>query len=57
MKKAAKTAGGWLLVIGIAWFLVTNPVGAGHATTSGIDLLKGIGHSLAIFFTVVSSNG
>jgi hypothetical protein len=42
---------GWATVIFLAWFLITNPTGAAHAMTNLLNALKGIGNSLATFFT------
>lgn len=42
---------GWLIVIFIAWFLITNPQGAASAATSLLNGLKGVGASLTTFFT------
>jgi hypothetical protein len=42
---------GWAVVIFIAWFLITNPTGAAHVMTNLLNALKGVGNSLATFFT------
>ena len=42
---------GWSIVIFIAWFLISNPAGAAHAATSLLNALRGVGNSLATFFT------
>ena len=47
----AKKVIGWLVVIFLAWFLITNPTGAAHAMTNLLNALKGVGNSLATFFT------
>jgi hypothetical protein len=41
----------WAFVIFAAWFLITNPQGAAAAVTAGLNALKGVGNSLAVFFT------
>jgi hypothetical protein len=41
---------GWVVVIFIVFYLVTNPTGAAHAMTNLLNLLKGAGNSLATFF-------
>ena len=41
----------WAIVIFLAWFLITNPTGAAHAMTNLLNALKGVGNSLATFFT------
>jgi hypothetical protein len=33
------------------WFLITNPQGAAAAVTNLLNALKGVGNSLATFFT------
>jgi hypothetical protein len=42
---------GWLVVIFLVWFLITNPTGAAAAVTNLLNALRGIGNSLATFFT------
>jgi hypothetical protein len=42
---------GWAVVIFLAWFLITNPTGAAHWMTNLLNALKGIGNSLATFFS------
>ena len=42
---------GWAVVIFLAWFLITNPQGAAAAVTNLLNALKGVGNSLATFFT------
>ena len=42
---------GWASVICIAWFLISNPTGAAHAATNLLNALRGVGNSLATFFT------
>ena len=42
---------GWAIVIFIAWFLISNPTGAAHAATNLLNALRGVGNSLATFFT------
>jgi len=42
---------GWAVVIFLAWFLITNPTGAAAAVTNLLSALKGVGNSLATFFT------
>jgi putative solute:sodium symporter small subunit len=42
---------GWLVVIFLVWFLVTNPTGAAAAVTNLLNALKSVGNSLATFFT------
>jgi len=46
-----KKALGWIVVIFLAWFLITNPTGAAAAVTNLLNALKGVGNSLATFFT------
>jgi len=46
----AKKIAGWAVVIFLAWYLITNPTGAAHATTNLLDALKGVGNSVATFF-------
>lgn len=41
----------WAVVIFLAWFLITDPQGAAHATTNLLNALKGVGNSLSTFFT------
>ena len=41
----------WAVVIFLAWFLITDPTGAAAATTNLLNTLKGVGNSLATFFT------
>ncbi|HEY7360845.1 MAG TPA: hypothetical protein VH642_08555 [Streptosporangiaceae bacterium] len=41
----------WAVVIFLAWFLITNPQGAAAAVTNLLNALKGVGNSLATFFT------
>jgi len=41
----------WAIVIFLAWFLISNPTGAAHAMTNLLNALKGVGNSLATFFT------
>jgi hypothetical protein len=41
----------WAVVIFLAWFLITNPAGAAAAVTNLLNALKGVGNSLATFFT------
>jgi hypothetical protein len=40
----------WAAVIFIAYYLVTQPTGAGHAVGSLLNGLKSAGNSLATFF-------
>ncbi len=42
---------GWLVVIFLVWFLVTNPAGAAAAVNNVLDALKNVGSSLATFVT------
>ena len=42
---------GWAVVVFLAWFLITNPTGAAAAVTNLLNALKGVGNSLATFFT------
>jgi hypothetical protein len=42
---------GWLVVIFLVWFLITNPTGAAAAVNNLLNALRGIGNSLATFFT------
>ena len=42
---------GWLVVIFLLWFLVTKPAAAAGAVTNLLNALKGVGNSLATFFT------
>jgi len=42
---------GWLVVIFLVWFLITNPTGAAAAVTNLLNALRGIGNLLATFFT------
>ncbi len=42
---------GWLVVIFLIWFLITNPTGAAAAVTNLLNALKSVGNSLATFFT------
>jgi hypothetical protein len=46
-----KKVAGWAVVVFLAWFLITNPTGAAHATHNLLDALKGVGNSVATFFT------
>ncbi len=46
----AKKVVGWLVVIFLAWYLISNPTGAAHAMTNLLNALKGVGNSLAVFF-------
>ena len=41
----------WALGLGFVYFLVTNPTGAAHFTTSLLNALKGVGNSLSTFFS------
>ncbi len=47
----AKKVIGWLVVIFLAWFLITNPQAAAAAVTNLLNALRGVGTSLATFFT------
>jgi len=42
---------GWLVVIFLLWFLVTKPAAAAGAVTNLLNALKGVGNSLATFFS------
>jgi hypothetical protein len=44
---------GWATVIFLAWFLITNPVGAAHFLTNLVNAFKAVGHSLAAFFAAL----
>ncbi len=46
----AKKIAGWAVIIFLAWYLITNPTGAAHATTNLLNALKGVGNSVATFF-------
>ena len=46
----AKKIAGWVVVIFLAWYLITNPTGAAHAMTNLMHLLKQVGNSIATFF-------
>ena len=41
----------WAVIIFLVWFLITNPQGAAAAVTNLLNALKGVGNSLATFFT------
>jgi hypothetical protein len=40
---------GWAIVVFLAWYLVTQPTGAGHAVHNLLSLLQQAGSSLATF--------
>jgi putative solute:sodium symporter small subunit len=42
---------GWLVVIFLIWFLITNPTGAAAAVNNLLNALRSVGNSLATFFT------
>lgn len=42
---------GWAVVIFLAWYLFTKPVGAGHAVQHLFSLLKSAGSSVATFLS------
>ena len=56
MPPIAKKALIWLVVIGLAWYLITNPTGAANAVTGVIGAAKTIGGALSTFFTTLSHN-
>jgi hypothetical protein len=42
---------GWLVVIFLIWFIITSPTAAAAAVNNLLNALRGIGNSLATFFT------
>jgi hypothetical protein len=40
---------GWAIVVFLAWYLFTQPTGAGHAVHSLLNLLQQAGSSIATF--------
>lgn len=46
----AKRVAGWAVTVFLAWYMITNPVGAAHATTSLLSGLQHVGNSIATFF-------
>ena len=42
---------GWAVVIFLAWYLFTRPVGAGHAVQHVFGLIKTAGSSVATFLS------
>jgi hypothetical protein len=42
---------GWAIVVFLAWYLFTQPVGAGHAVRSLFTLLQQAGSSVATFLS------
>lgn len=44
---------GWAVIAFLAFYLLTQPVGAGHLAHSLLDGLKSAGNSLATFFNSI----